>query len=158
MRTPREVTVASGVRGSDGMTERERLIEIIGDLPFTDEYMSYNSWEWAEHFADHLLSNGVVCPPCKVGDRVYVDEKTWFYNSFLYYENRFIHSKYFVVGEIVSIIKTKKQLLIKIRVSNSIHSRYRHKRYPVSALGKTVFLTKEEAETKLKERSDKNDR
>ena len=88
--------------------------------------------------------------PCKVGDRVYIDEDAWHWGLALYYDNRFIHSKYFVVGEIVSIIKTKKQLLIKIRVSNSIHSRYRHKRYPVSALGKTVFLTKEEAEKALK--------
>lgn len=53
------------------MTERERLIDIIGDLPFSDEYNSYNSWEWAEHFADHLLANGVIVPPCKVGDTVY---------------------------------------------------------------------------------------
>ncbi len=50
---------------------RDKLIELIGDKPFTDEYQSYNSWEWAEHFADHLLAEGVIVPPCKVGDTIY---------------------------------------------------------------------------------------
>lgn len=50
---------------------RERLIEVIGNKPFTSEYENYNSVEWAEHFADYLLTNGVIVPPCKVGDTVY---------------------------------------------------------------------------------------
>ena len=41
------------------MTERERLIDIIGELPFSDEYHSYNSWEWAEHFAEPLRTGRV---------------------------------------------------------------------------------------------------
>lgn len=49
---------------------RDRLIEVIGNKPFTSEYENYNSVEWAEHFADHLLANGVIVPPCKVGDVV----------------------------------------------------------------------------------------
>lgn len=144
------------------MTERERLIEMCENFILSCKSSlcvdcEHNEIDYPHcmsvHFADHLLSNGVIVPPCKVGDRVYIDENTWYHGLALYYDNRFIHSKYFVVGEIVSIIKTKKQLLIKIRASNSIHTRYRHKRYPVSALGKTVFLTKEEAEKALKERS-----
>lgn len=107
----------------------------FGSSPFCDLYKSKSLF---------------VELPCKVGDKVYVDEDTWSFGV-LYYDNKFIHSKFFAVGEIVSVIKTKKQLLMKIRVSNSIHTRYRHKRYPVSAIGKTVFLTKEEAEKKLKE-------
>ena len=99
---------------------------------------------------DYLLANGVIVPPCKVGDTVYVDSDTWGYD-YLYFDSKFIHSKHFLVGEIVSIIKTKKQLLMKIRISNSIHTRYKHRRYTVNALGVTVFLTKEDAEAKLKE-------
>ena len=107
------------------MTERERLIEIIGDLPFTDEYMSYNSWEWAEHFADHLLSNGVIVPPCKVGDKIY-----W----------------YNMGGEIVEADVRK--IMYAVRHPHGFE-------YDIGFedFGKTVFLTREEAEAKLKERS-----
>lgn len=105
----------------------------------------------ARSLADNILANGVIVPPCKVGDTVYVDGDTWSYFP-IHYESRFIHSKYFVVGEIVSIIKTKKQLLMKIRVDNSIHTRHTYKRYTVNAIGVTVFLTKEEVEKALKER------
>ena len=88
--------------------------------------------------------------PCKVGDKVYVDEKTWGW-MLTSYEHCFIRSKCFLIGEVVSIIKTRKQQLIKIRISSSNRYIYRHKRYPVSAIGKTVFFTKEEAERKLSE-------
>lgn len=77
--------------------------------------------------------------PCEVGSTVYVDCDSFGVEPTCY-EQKFIYSKYFLVGEIVSIIKTKKQLLMKIRVENSIHTRYRHKRYTVNALGKTIFL------------------
>lgn len=90
--------------------------------------------------------------PCKVGDTVYVDGNSWSEYACIHYENEFIHSKYFVIGEIVSIVKTKKQLLMKIRVESANHSRYYHKRYTVNAIGKTVFLTRESAEQALKER------
>lgn len=104
-------------------------------------------------YEDAEAEGRLVVLPCKVGDRVYVDPDTWFYSG-VCYENCFIHSKHFFVGEIVSVIKTKKQLLIKIRVSNSIHSRYRHKRYSSGAIGKTVFLTREEAEEALRRKND----
>lgn len=129
------------------MTEKDRLIELIADKWLSGIY----------DMADHLLANGVIVPPCKVGDTVYVDGDTWSYFP-IHYESRFIHSKYFVVGEIVSIIKTKKQLLMKIRVDNSIHTRHKYKRYTVNAIGVTVFLTKEEAEAQLKKRGKENER
>ena len=108
---------------------------------------------WADVIADKLLAEGVIVPPCNVGQRVYVDEDTWS-RSALYYDHQFIRSKYFVVGEIVSIIRTKKQLLMKIRASNSIHTRYKHERYTVNAIGKTVFLTRQEAEKALERSED----
>lgn len=117
----------------------------------SDKYANYwgEAVECLAAYEDAESEGRLVVLPCKVGDMVYVDPDTWFYSGFCY-ENRFIHSKHFLVGEIVSVIKTKKQLLIKIRVSNSIHSRYRHKRYPSGAIGKTVFLTREEAEEALR--------
>lgn len=89
--------------------------------------------------------------PCEVGDTVYVDSDTWGF-TFRYFDSIFIYSKHFLVGEVVSIIKTKKQLLMKIRVPNLIHTRYEHRRYTVNAIGQTVFLTKKEAEKALAER------
>lgn len=42
---------------------RERLIELLDDVLTT-----YNL---PENIADYLLENGVVCPPCKVGDWIW---------------------------------------------------------------------------------------
>lgn len=47
------------------MTERERLIDMIYNA---DEACTLS---WAEIIADHLLSKGVIAPPCKLGDVVY---------------------------------------------------------------------------------------
>ncbi len=46
------------------MTERERLAELI---------RSAMIWGWTEpsEIAERLLDEGVICPPCKVGDVVY---------------------------------------------------------------------------------------
>ena len=38
---------------------RERLIELLGD------------YLYSEQIADHLLANGVIVPPCKVGDWIW---------------------------------------------------------------------------------------
>ena len=54
------------------MTNRERLIEL--------QIKAYKEWQAntnadasvAEFVADYLLANGVIVPPCKVGDTVYV--------------------------------------------------------------------------------------
>lgn len=65
------------------MTERERLIELIGSK--VCEAYDSNCDEWQPHscekcyandcrigdLADYLLANGVIVPPCKVGDTVY---------------------------------------------------------------------------------------
>ena len=44
------------------MTDRDRLIELIQNA------VNGCARHWAEIIADHLLSNGVILPPCKVGD------------------------------------------------------------------------------------------
>ena len=81
--------------------------------------------------------------PCKVGDRAYVDADSWF-RTFIHYEHDFIHSKFFVIGEVVSITKTRKQLLFKVRVLTKDHRLYAQKRFPVSTIGKTVFFSRED--------------
>ena len=92
--------------------------------------------------------------PCEVGQKVYVDDDAWCRDA-IFYDHCYICSKLFAIGEVVSFSRTKKQLLMKIRVSNNIHTRYKHERFTVNALGKTVFLTKEEAEKALEERNKK---
>lgn len=93
------------------MTDRDRLIELIGNMP--------NNVDSIVAEADYLIANGVIIPPCKVGDTYY---------RILYgkiYENEFI-----CMATIVSMMED-------------------------GAFGKTVFLTREEAEKAL-ERSKGN--
>ena len=56
------------------MTDREKLIEIIRDKAFSTEYERYNSFEWAEHFADYLLANGVIVAPMPMAELVYTKD------------------------------------------------------------------------------------
>ena len=50
---------------------RDRLIELLKSAE--RKYLSNGTHipQMAEFFADYLLENGIVCPPCKVGDVVY---------------------------------------------------------------------------------------
>jgi hypothetical protein len=86
---------------------------------------------YAERVADYLLANGVIVPPCKVGDTVYSN----------------------VLGEIEGFVVVSIELAYMAKgfvgefVSNN-------GTYPMlfkfENFGKTVFLTREEAEAKLK--------
>lgn len=49
------------------MTQREKLIEL---LKSSSQYVNECDG-LVERIADHLLANGVIVPPCKVGDTVY---------------------------------------------------------------------------------------
>ena len=49
------------------MTDRERLSELI----HSSQYEYDGTKAWYEQCADYLLANGVIVPPCKVGDTVY---------------------------------------------------------------------------------------
>lgn len=62
------------------MTERERLIELIRkakhqeciDALTADIDTAIDMPRGEEYLADYLLANGVIVPPCKVGDTVWV--------------------------------------------------------------------------------------
>lgn len=49
------------------MTERERLIELIKD---SSQYINEFGY-LVEQITNHLLENGVIVPPCKVGQTIY---------------------------------------------------------------------------------------
>lgn len=92
----------------------------------------------------------LVVLPCKVGDKVKVDVNSW--------GNVWNYKTYdcgkFLLGEIVSISITRKQFLMKICAKHNVSWKRPMRRYPISALGKTVFLTREEAEAALKKREE----
>lgn len=89
------------------------------------------------HIADHLLANGVIVPPCKVGDTVY-----WlnFYNHLMLYRDKYYEA------EVVRIVVTRFGVSCVIRVRGE-HTTYE---IPNVEFGKSVFLTREEAEQAMK--------
>lgn len=101
---------------------RERLIELIQDSVFGC------ARHWAEIIADNLLANGVIVPPCKVGDMVYC----------IYEDN--IGEQYFADKFVTGIFLNDLGLYVRC----GFHY------YAVDDFGKTVFLTREEAEKALK--------
>ncbi len=100
---------------------------------------------------DKIEQGTLIELPCKVGDTVYVRENTWtWYNSS--FNRAFIGGEFFVIGKITSIRITEKQTLIKVKATYKENPcKYTKRDYPISAIGKTVFLTREEAEIRLKE-------
>lgn len=99
---------------------RDRLIELLGD------------YLYSEQIADYLLANGVIVPPCKVGDTVYFlcrspETYEWYICekevcSITVYDN----STHIYVSPITSFVEME--------------------------IGTRLFLSREEAEAKLKER------
>ena len=84
--------------------------------------------------------------PCKVRDTVYVDAMTFGTRDDIEYAE----------AEVVSIRITKKQTFLKLRIFalGLDGMPYGCKNYSVSSFGKTVFLTREEAEKALEEATD----
>lgn len=114
------------------MTDIEKLIDL------TQISLNENigkSCQLAENIADYLLANGVVVMPCKYGDTLYdIGEFIADYDSPEIYE---IKANFITVWEYDG------------RVRFTIDGMD----YMYEDFGKTVFLTKEEAEKALAERS-----
>lgn len=87
--------------------------------------------------AEHLLANGVIVPPCKVGDTVY------------HLTSVDTHAELGVIeifeGKVCSVSKDEKDLWLFCRYDNGLNYWYTE-----MEIGKTVFLTREEAEQALK--------
>ena len=52
------------------MTDKERITEIL--KAYTKKHNISASSVILEEYAEELLANGVIVPPCKVGDKVYI--------------------------------------------------------------------------------------
>ena len=107
--------------------QRERLVELMRNVD-TMRLMRKGFSECA----DYLLANGVIVPPCKVGQTVY-----WY--------NSAIQSKPYPMT--VTGIADYGEGHMWVYCKNGTD----HRQFRASSFGKTVFLTKEEAEAKLKE-------
>lgn len=106
---------------------KERLIELC------DTNCGYVDEMSAEKFADYLIDNGVVAFPCKIGQEI------WEIN----YRNELEKVR-------CSSLTQRKDGKLKIRVSTSHMSVYERK---AEDFGKTMFLTKKEAEIELAKRN-----
>lgn len=120
------------------MTERERLIELILNAPRTDTVYGNikldKPVQTAQTIADYLLANGVIVPPCKVGDTVYFPMET-----------DLEREPYVDVGTVFSIgIDGRHTMWIPVFYKSGL--RYYH---ASDEIGKTVFLSRELAEKAL---------
>ena len=105
------------------MTQKEILIELIKS---SSQYVNENG-SLVERIADHLLANGVIVPPCKVGQTVY-------------YLHEYVNRVY--EGEVTSFIYVSDTNRFGIHYDGGY-----------GIFGRYVFLTREEAEKALAERS-----
>lgn len=128
------------------MTDREKLVELI-------EQVYYCS---IEELADHLLANGVIVPPCKVGDTVYyLDDIVW--------DSECSDCEHYLIGgfgDPSECMRTRYgnkhpdciKIIEKVVTQHDIYWWLYSKSF-----GKTVFLTKAETERALAERRTNND-
>ena len=103
---------------------RERLVELIKEAHDAEDW-GIDFFDIDGYIADHLLENGVIVPPCKVGDKLY----------FLYNNNVFDL-------DVKKIVQKEAGLFLVDKQFNDWYS--------VDEIGKTLYLTKEEAEQALK--------
>ena len=107
---------------------RERLIELIAESALKGDYT------YIPDVADYLLANGVIVLPCKVGDTVYMIDD---YDC----------EPYVLAVKIDHIKIDKISVWVGLRYPLGIkHTPL----VPVDDIGKTIFLTREEAEKALK--------
>lgn len=99
------------------MTEREQLIELLKNVP-------RNTRAFYDQFADYLLANGVIVPPCKVGDTVYETDGIRIYELTILDISLHKNKPYYETDGVD---------------------------FDDDAIGKSIFLTKEEAEKALEE-------
>lgn len=127
------------------MTDKDKLIKLIHEAE--DEYMVYEMAEQAlangvfksreEYIADYLIANGVILLPCKVGNVVYC----------------------LIQGFENPLKATIKRIVIQadgVIISCSVLG-YFGQSYMATDFGKTIFLTKEEAERALERNKDNTD-
>lgn len=116
------------------MTEKQRLVELMKKCPDWAVFSVRNGFSAdLDLLADYLLKNGVIVPPCKVGDTV------WFHICF---EKGCLST---AKGEVTAIVEREVEDFLEICSYNIIIGRSFDE----------VFPTREAAEKELKERETK---
>lgn len=117
---------------------RERLIELLKETFEYTRGTCIDFDEAAEINADHLLANGVIVPPCKVGDVVYITLHPY----------TFLPLKKAVEGEVMSLKIWEGGLSVTVLFdTNKING---CADYAEWTWGERLFFTREEAEKALK--------
>ena len=108
-----------------------KLIKLLQET-FEQQYEKRNLLT-AMHTAEYLLENGVIVPPCKVGQRVWM-LKNW--------------GALEIIEGKVSMIYQKADKSWKFRVTRN----FAVEDFKTEEIGKRVFFTVDEAKNALKER------
>lgn len=114
--------------------QREKLIELLEDT--LHEWECDAQPETLSQIADHLLENGVIVQPCKVGDTVYMP---WEWNG----------TKGIASLEVTHIIIDGLHAYIKTNFytdDEDYYNAYGCGRFSFDEFGEIVFLNHEEAE------------
>jgi hypothetical protein len=123
------------------MEQKKRLVELLKNAQRQEDLLSYDLYDLdhdtgcAEDFADYLMSNNVVVLPMKLGQICYEP---------LDYRNSIDECR-------VSSLTQKADGSFKIRLTN-LRGKWVFE-ITEDEIGKTVFLSREEAENVLKERN-----
>jgi hypothetical protein len=120
--------------------QRERLVELLKEAdanPYNREITNFE--DIMEMIADYLMSNNVVVLPCKIGDNVF-----------------FLHYGEICEATVVNVeynYYTNPQEWVTVEYRSEAIGTNRYKTRIDLMFGKTVFLSRAEAENVLKERN-----
>lgn len=120
------------------MDAKYRLIEQLEEVIAIQKSSFGTDEPTLETVAGYLLANGVIVPPCKIGDTVWVANLT----SRKIFKNK-AHGIY-IAGS------SKYENNVRVEYTNQFGEKS-YRKFTWAQFGKTVFLTREEAEAKLRE-------
>ena len=152
---------------------RDRLIELHNEAGaewdyYLDECINNGempSKTYDEFHADYLLANGVIVPPCKVGDKVYILEEKCKYSGEKnepwnscnqYWDNVYKNGMWGCAGKDKKGNKIYCKQKEMVRYTKEVEYSLLLYSNPTKVLGENLFLTKEEAEAELRKRGVSN--
>lgn len=132
---------------------KDRLIKLILNTPVlkfpSGSRAQGKTYQTAQNVADHLLANGVIVPPCKVGDTLWV--------NWLRFKEKYETHPVTVYAFRCDTKKNNMRICVEgqfeISAYGGSYTHYYKGTFAWNSVGKTVFFTKEEAEKALAERS-----
>lgn len=135
---------------------RERLIALLKEAHDEQKYIT--SDESITAIADYLLESGVIIPPCKVGDKLYAISENYVKECTC--DEISIHNEISICADFQCDYDCKGCPFNAWKQDfhtgeYSCDGEYGTHFFSIEDFGKTVFLTREEAEAKLRENNGK---